>query len=957
MLSDYLKIPKKLRRAILRGEEILVVELYKPYEPDIFWKPDQAVFRFATERLRWQMLEYKPKLLSIPKLSKFMNKEFNICELEINNREVGRQSGSYLALNTKLKGLRVAVRVIAKGLSIEESWHIWSGRLDNVSNLSDEAVTLNCSQELGNFSYKVGTEKFGQSCPLIFGFGDCLGNETLGEKSSRYQRDWELYGFGGCNHTEADCDAKQNSKYYQGLRKASSSGTFFIKVVKKYLWGLFKKVTNVPKQWSSRSQNDEGDETVPMSFGLTSHLAKTFVQADKGNYLEGLCAVARGGKYGIEDIVQIKSGDSQFPITSYTPHFGRLGGEEGQLPDIRFPEVGHNSRLVYAGVTCADNSAEPLSDTPKDFPPISMILKGNKIQTPHGVMWSVNPVYVVLFFLQHLPINIVPTTFFNHERNEMTAQRCATVVEDDTNADIAVINSSAYSPAFRRLKPTNRVTTPRDELGERMSPYAIEDGYGDIEWLDNGQNIQTQKSFLTMLYTLNGTISEEASLLDVFYGLLFVAFRGYLDFDREGRIVIENRKPSPNAYVRIDTGAEQEPANFLPVTNAAKLFITEGYVLVGVGQPKSEVRKVTGIKYVNGSSEIEVDVFTSGTLSATYNTRFQETGGGQSYIRIDFSGTPNVGGKIGLKFTEPLRDEISPNVLYWDYITEETSLEDAVIMFRTRLEASISFTEFWSTELTPDKKGLIIKCQTGYLILDKPLKYPHYAGDEILHVVEVYENKHDDQYDDGFVDNIYSFQIEQLSEYQGVKSKFISIAHDFTETNILPRVAWDNAIEERNLNLLELDLRFCGNYRQAAYVTKGVQIETIYGFPAKLETWRLAMLHQQDDVVAVRARTLEGMSYVPFVVTQVSVDTKITLGLQLYFSAAYDQRIAQQEKFVESFAVNTNTPAPETVGSSGGFSTTRTGGGNSDSIQNPKFNPKPYTVLPERFHTDGSDKV
>ncbi len=73
-MSDYLKIPQALKRAVKKGKHFFVVELYHYSVDDVFSTPERAMFRYATVSLQWQDCKYLGKLEDVPTFDKFKNR-------------------------------------------------------------------------------------------------------------------------------------------------------------------------------------------------------------------------------------------------------------------------------------------------------------------------------------------------------------------------------------------------------------------------------------------------------------------------------------------------------------------------------------------------------------------------------------------------------------------------------------------------------------------------------------------------------------------------------------------------------------------------------------------------------------------------------------------------------------------------------------------------------------------
>lgn len=985
--GTYLNIAPEIINAIERGEEwYLGVELFTPFYDDIHSNPQDASYRFCTSHIVWNTtlpdnssgsLEYKPKIKGVPELSRFIGKTFNTLTLQVGNVERGQDSASTMVLKQIIRGFRIAVRFICPQLPVERSEFIWWGRVDKIGELKDDVLPITCSQEIGNFSYELASKKFGQACPLIFGKGECLGDELFTDKSLAYQQAFLRDGQGGCNRTSARCIQLANEAFLQALIPVTVTDFFNrIDIVKKrFLFWSWKKKVSTPVQWSSKNISDNDNAVLPMAWGRVRLDGIPFVWADIGTSIRALVAFCQGE---VEGFYNITCHNPNLTIANFIPHRGEFGGRGSQQIPSYFPQSGYNSRMAYGEVEYT--GSEP-TDAPEDSPVTSAVIKSKIISVPDNNLnfsrqYSNNPVWVAIDAITSFPYSIVRPEWFNHKKNLETANYCFKIVEDDTNADIAVISESNYQDYllnrwarygasgrinqnyFRQYENPNLEASSLAIISETnlLSPYDI-DLPVDIDWFPiDTFGVGIQRTYLALQFTCNGVIRDTSKLSDVLNGLIFPTFRGFMRFNNRGTIDIDCRRPANNGYLRMDTeiGVKE-----IPVQNVSKFLDNRYYILIGAGQKQSEVRKTRGIRYVNTQQNTVVS-FQADNMSVSFDDSFIANGDSPAYINLVFNGQAINGEKIELKFSEPDGTEF-----VWDYFVDETADMDVIAqIFTSRLNASPVFEENWTAETLGNR--IIIRSQSGYLLLDRALKYKHYQGDECIQVVEVYENNREDENLDGEKDNIKDFSISPPSEnYQGAKATYIAAARDFAETELIPRIVWDSVEAERNLKLMELDLRFVDNYRQAAWLLKSGTIDYIDGaFYPTFTTSARAMFHQEGDVIAVRHQILEDIFYIPCTVEDVSysegsMSTKMRC--KLYLSAAFDRRIAQEQKFPESSLTPTiiGQTAPASTLTSGGYSQTRTGDGGGDRQNDILYEPKRYEAMPNQqvYSPFGRDRI
>lgn len=374
--TGYNNISSRMIAEINRGEIFhLGVELYEPSEDEIFLYPERSKFRFSSARFHWRNLLYQNTIQAIPEMTKFIGKQFNNFTFQLTNVERGKSSGAALVLNNVIRGYRVAVRVIFPSLGgcLQDTRLVWWGRVSHVEEVNETGVRVVCSQEIGNFSYEIATQKYGKGCPLWFGRGECLGNETFEQKSALYQQAYNQFGQGGCNRTIERCKELQNDKFYQGQNVVTVSGQFIrIEIVKKKILWIFsyKKKNRIPVQWSSKNQSENDDVNIPLVLGRAQVLLQAFTWADIGTNIIALMGACKGE---IDSFHNIKCYNRDLSIVEVTQHKGELGGVGSQQPDPRFPASGYNSRLAYVGITFGNSTEE---DTPEEVPDVTAVVKG-----------------------------------------------------------------------------------------------------------------------------------------------------------------------------------------------------------------------------------------------------------------------------------------------------------------------------------------------------------------------------------------------------------------------------------------------------------------------------------------------------------------------------------------------------------------------------------------------------
>lgn len=1005
---NYLDIPDRVKQHIKRGETFYIgVELYSFKTDDIFWHPEDAFFRMSDSNFTYLENEYKARLVGIPELTKFIGKDFNALSLEVGNVKRGSESGSHLVFNYLIRGFRVGVRLIFPDLPIEESYLIWWGRVDHTEDLDEQSVKIICSQEIGDFAYELADEKYGSGCILHFGVGDCVGYEQIVEKSALYQQALSQFGQGGCNrtfercnqfsYTDAEGNLRDQTRFYQGQRQIAVTDYFYKEEIikKKFLFfTIGKKIKRTPIQWSSKNQSENDGAAQGRIYGRCKVVGHAITWADIGSQIVALIGFGRGE---VEGFYQITSNNEKLTIASVTQHKGELGGIGSQLKPQIFSQSGYNSRIAYLEVKLIGSEE---SETADELPTISSIVKGEIVDVPfydaqgnlnYRREWSHNPVWII----RHILLNswtyqIIRPEWFDEEYNIVTANRCYEVVEDDTSAEVATVtaqeaesfiqdkwqrytsaaryNASIYK--YQNGVETNFVSRSASLFGQNavnlLRPPYIDPA--DMEWFGFYETpiLQNPRTYLAFRHTLNLLVAETETLSDVLWSWSFPSFRGFFTFTHRGKLGLGMRKPIDNCFVRFDSEVVE---NEIAVTNVRKFVDTRGYLLIGIGKQTCEPAKMKGIRYVNAVANTVTKITTSGSLNVSCPDRFQDRTSAPAELRIELEGAPTIGECLKVSFKDG-EDE-----LLWDYYVDDEDLNVVVQMLKTRLMASPAFREFWTAEVfASHPHTLVIQAQTGYILLEEALKFEHFGGEEILRVVEIYDdykdvehvNQNENSRPDG-KDNIKDFVLNGSGQenFHGAKAVYISAVDDFAEKEIQPRMVWDAIEQERSKKLIDLDLRGVDNYRQAAWLVKSAAIDFIDGnLPCKFVTGVGGTLHSEGECVAIRHQIMEGISYTPFTVEAISYDHSAqatSLGLKLYLSAAFDDRVAKVEKFLDAtLTPNENyqvTPPP--VLAEGGYSKTRTGDGAGDRENNIKYETYKYENIPHQqlYSPEGRDKL
>jgi hypothetical protein len=956
-----IELPKAVIDELTRRDKFIipVVEFYSRDVEDFasLSSPANAYGRFSDVCYTWNNTEgsylYESKVLSWPEISLYLGKDLNTAEVEFINVKRGPDSMTSFVLDNKVKGSWMVIRLLYPDQPNEHNIIFW-GKCSRPGEINNETVSITATQDLGNSKQEIPFRNYATNCPVTFGKPQCLGNETLEEKSTAYQNAFALYSTAGCNKLFSTCKAFENDKFFQGQRVVAVSGQFSYitveEVVKRVLfWTKRKKIQTVKTDnWSSVNQSEDS-EVVPLAFGRCQIQGHPFTWADQGTQVYALQGFCEGP---ISAYTFIRSRVQGINIVGApVEHLGEWGGTGTQVLDRIFGgSSGYNSRLAYLEVITNGSSPTQVDGAPL----ITAVVRGLVIPVPdvdgtYSITdWTHNPVHITRYIMTDDRFGKIPLARMDDVANLETAYDCEEIIEDRTNEEFIVLPSNEinnYNVGYRRFRSTGRLTATRlrwsatgaqrstlgGEAAEQIESIPLvfpEWDDPEIRWFNPFQPyvLPPPRSVLREKYTFNGALQEKVSILDFLYERVLPTFKGYIAYSPNGKIQIKNRRKADNGYIRAKTRSGKLE---VPVTNVLPWRAnTSGYLLIGVSLETAEIRQVTGITYAPACSGTSIVADIYGDLEAEVSDidEGSENKPGEGFVII--TGEPVANDEVKVTIGE------GDDAFYISYIADGSEdLTTFTLMLASFMNANVQFKESFYAYIPPAiPNKIVIVCVAGYLKLDKYLEYDHDLAEEVLRVQAVFENcgeltaNMSAQFDN-IGENTFKWNLDEEDEINALTAKYTSAVDDFHLTNILPRAGWDTIDLEGELLKDELDLTFIDNYWQAAYITKGEAIDKIDGnLHFSLETGMLSLRLELGDVVAVRHDSGEGaLNYTPCWITKNQIDLnefKVTLGMKLYLSAAFDYHVQPIEPLLTT-TLNTvqfpQTP-PETTGTSGGVS-------------------------------------
>lgn len=947
----YEELPVELLEYFSRRSQdaVPVVEIYERNQVDIASNeaPANALARFAKVCYTWQYgsnsYTYEPKITSFPEIGNYLGDRINLAEIEISNVRRGDGNAARFVLTNQLKGCWMVIRLLFPDLP-QHSMVLFWGKCKRPGRINDKSVLLSATQDLGNYNQELPVKIYQTKCPLGFGIpgGGCLGNQTLAEKSPAYQQEFSEQGFSGCaDKSLATCTRLGNAPYYQGQLSVAVNGQFSYttteEVVKTFLFWTRKKKKTVVKTeaWSSVNQS-ENNEVVPLAFGRTQLVGHPFTWADVGAQVKSLQGFCEGKIAGFHFIRPRVEGVN---ILQSVQHLGDWGGVGTQVKDTLFNGAsGYNSRLAYLELLTDGSDPSSASDS---APLVTAVVMGLEIPLPDAngnyttTGWSNNPVHTVRYLFTADSIGKIPSARIDDSYNILEADYCDTLVEDATGSEVILIpanEADTYGTSYRRYRSTTRYSAYRDMWEHGDVPNIILEDHPALEqpyiiFNDpfSPPPVLPRTTVLRQLYGINGALQDKGPMLDFVTSKVLPTFKGFIQYAPNGKIRIRCKRPADNGYVR---EAASVGATRIGINSVRPWLVNrQGFVILGVSREDAEIRRVRSVQFSTAGNDLPIAVSAGGGVSCVTAGNF--SGGSTvspatSYL--DFSGTV-----IGPDAYVSLSFNTGDNLFTVSYVADGLETPECFVrMVLAHLNANPEFRNDLIAYVNPAEPLKIqLKCDAGYLVLDKPLLYARSEGEEILRVRAVFENCNDldgdaGAYFDNIIDNSFTWNDEEQEEVNAVSAKYVSAIDDFHLTELAPRVAWQTVHAEGEFNKYEMDLRLVDNYWQAAYLAKSEAIERIDGnLPFSWSSGASALRLTIADVVAIRHDSGDGaLRYVPAYLTAVqpNLDTmQVRLNARLYLSAAYDLHVQPIDPILTTTlnsATITAIPAP--IGTTGG---------------------------------------
>lgn len=666
----------------------------EPSSGNLSFDPRHAVKRWAGQHISFDLdgdtVTYERQVLNVPSINKHMGKKFDDASLGLSNvdRTVAQFVLQSVAFGKTIQGQRLVVRAIpwnapSGGDATSCFGHsiiLYVGRVNKPDSFNRSSGSISATQDLGTTVAQLPSKQFQPTCPLVFKGPDCLGSETLAQKSATYQ------AAKVCNKSYAQCTEYSNTEFFQGLRIIQIESSFvhksnesFLKKVLNILPGISRKKTIV-----SNSIHDGGayGQVIPLIFGRWLMRLIPLQFQDIGTSINFKMAACRGT---IHDFLNIRNESIAFNTPhDITKHKGEYGGVGTQTADTVFPDASFHSKLAYVTGQCDGSDIA----TEEPAPQIAALIAGQSVRMAFGLnrlgtgavesifagytaggtdysAWSDNPIDIARFIITDSSSLNLPESHIAERATARSSGYTLGAIKDVTNSERAVFPSTETARAgvdYKRYYSTgvmmarnfrNPSTAPaQGTKPDREAKYEFDtDGS-----LLAGTSTLGLVTFYRKRYTCNVTINEPKKAIDFLYDTLLTGCRGFIRWDQLGRLAIDIERPA-------DHGALRE--NVSPTATSIKVwdvfpwkpleFIANepdplrGKVLIGSHKLHSEVRSITTANYSADGNVITLDADATGAMGVASISGATLSGGSSTVAasgEIEFSGAPAEGDTI-----------------------------------------------------------------------------------------------------------------------------------------------------------------------------------------------------------------------------------------------------------------------------------------------------------------------
>lgn len=882
--------------AVLNTRERDLTDLVEFYPYDVEpgaggFDPDLAVARYsAVGGVQWAGHSYTKQFTGRSEIARSMGPEFNNASITFSN--VNRAMAAFV-LSNNVEGMRMVVRTVSRSLapSSHASLVLFTGRIQRPAQINKKVCTINAKQDAAFISHEVPWRKLQPQCPVEFKGVECLGGQTLAEKSAAYQAATK------CDFSHEQCAAYGNTDKFQGFRVFTITGNYRYvhveTVTSRRLFGLLgSKTEQIAQwrdgQWSSEDQTPYGS-AVPVALGRVQAEGIPVEFADVGGAVKARYVFSEGP---IDSFGSLKnqSGVLSEPQTFEGMfHLGEYGGVGSQGDDVNWPNSDKLSRTAFvstwfAGGNVLEGEVDPL-------PVLTAVLRGLVVPVPDGsgnytlAAWTDNPVHLTRYILTHPSVFNLGAGMMDDAVNAVSAQYCDEVLIDDSNAERLIMpeslapNIGTEPGQHRRFPSTGLINTARFRHAFGFTDDVPEFEPPDLEPFpdDEPPAAIAPRRYLRKRYTANALLRDPVKAVDFLFKVLLPSFRGYLTVGSNGKIAIRVERPVDNARLRDATAVG---ALALAVDDVMPWrSSTAQQLLIGTGLVTSEVRKVTGARFSFAGNAQTLAAAASGPVTATASGATL-TGGNTS---VQASGTITIGGAMqaGAQVSATIEGVQAAYTL--------TSLDTAETV-AAMLASHINATPALKRVVVASYAGAVvtIKSRLGWLDLDAALANIHDAAEECLRIAGVFDKKN-------IVDGSFEWPLGQNeTPVNQVVVTYREASADFAKRelriNDSPHQHRTGKIEKLEINAAAVD-----NFHQAQRLGEAEFSKRREGdFLCGWQSGPAALVYDEGDVVAVNDDS-GGFVNVPVRVERLKISETRYVGFtaRLYSTIMFSDEVGQ----------------------------------------------------------------
>ena len=595
---------------------------------------DSGTLYYSTERIVWGGNTYLAKVATRSDIRKFKGGEFDRFSVTFSNVDTQM---AQVVLGNEIEGRRIIVRRIDRDIA-GDSQVLFHGRMQRPSAIDEDVCTIEALELIGSIDDEGPSRQFTVGCAVDFKGRACgyTGSET------------------DCDKSWARCSQLANTRHFSGFRFMPHIGSLQYQEVDKgrYLLLQNRKAKNAITVNFATVDDTPYDVPVPICIGRVQIAGLVIQHEDIGAVTKALAVFCVGP---IAQIIYIQANQSL--VGDAVQHLGQEGGTGYQIVDTHFPAGYEYNRVAYVGLAIPSDVK-----TVDAAPEIRGTVLGavmDLLGSDGSVLsqaWSDNPVLGVRYFMT-LPIDEggmgIPASDINDLVSFDAANYCEEHIPDSTNDQKIYLPSNLPSNLvvgadYRRFQSTGVVA---------QSPI-VDGPYFDFDSADN--DTSTSPAAVTVKrFTMNLSLAKAEKKVDILYKKMFPTFRGYLNYDKDGKICIRSERAVENS-----TLAAAASVGAQSVTVASAVFGPGMSILLSPFTTQAESRTI--------------DSVSGGTLHLTQPLGFPHASGDAVYrIQMAFD-AKNI--RTDAKVNYPVSDrQSSVNQLRVKYIDSPAGFESRTL--------------------------------------------------------------------------------------------------------------------------------------------------------------------------------------------------------------------------------------------------------------------------------------